>query len=182
MTMMVQGSEEIAEVALPVADLVAALRLPDGYETVPGQMARLQARLRAAVETVEARSGKILLARQVTLTGGATGSGREALPVAPIAEVVSATMRQGPDDVALPDARLEPQGHRPVLVLGRHVRAGTALKVTVEAGYSAWAQVPAPLREAVLTFARGLDGGEDVAGTVDALIAPYRLRRIGGAA
>lgn len=182
MTMMVQGSEEIAEGALPVADLASALRLPDGYETVPGQMARLQARLRAAIETVEARSGKILLARTVTLTGSATGGGRAALPVAPVAEVVAASMRHGPESIALGGAYVEPQVHRPVLVLGRDVRAGTTLTVTIAAGYSTWEQVPAPLREAVLILAGGLDSGEDVAGAVDTLIAPYRLRRIGGAA
>ncbi|CTQ50910.1 head-tail connector protein [Jannaschia donghaensis] len=180
MAMIVQGSDGITEEALPVADLAACLRLMDGYDTVPGQMARLRSRLRAAITMVEGRTGHVLVARDLQLTGAAQGGFREIVPLSPLVAVTRAEVRQGLVSVDLGAATIEPHPHRPTIVFARAVQPGAILSVAVTAGYSAWEQVPAPLREAVLAMAQGLDGAENMTATTEALIAPYRAMRIGG--
>ena len=83
MAITVQGSDRITDEALPLAELAAQMRLPDGYDTVPGQLDRMRARLRAAIASVEARCSKILIARDVVVSGAAPGGSRVTLPVAP---------------------------------------------------------------------------------------------------
>lgn len=180
MAMMVQGSDGIEDGALPVAELAASMRLADGYDTVPGQLDRMLARLRAAIATVERRTGKVLIERNFVLQGTAEAGTRVVVPVSPVSAVLSAAVQIGSVSVDLGDATVEPHPHRPVVVLTRSVRSGTSLTITVTGGYSAWDQVPAPLREAVLTMAEQLDRGDAGTGQVECLISPYRALRIGG--
>ena len=180
MVMMVQESQRIEDEALPVAGLAAALRLPDGYDAVPGQVERLRSRLRAAIATVEDRTGRILVRRELKLQGVATGGVRQVLPVTPVSAILESWVQRGLAVVALGHAVVEPRPHRPVAVFERALRPGATVQMTVTAGYGAWADVPAPLQAAVLTIAQGLDLGQDVREEAAALLAPYRSVRIGG--
>ncbi len=181
MAMMVQGSDEIADEAVPVADLAMSMRLPDGYDAVPGQVARLRSRLRAAIVTVERRTGRALIARTFTLEGTAPGGRGVPLPIGPVAAVTSAEVRSGTGAVPLSVDAVEGYPHRPVAMLRQALVEGSRITMTMEAGYSVWAQVPEPLREAVLHLAEALDMGEaDATPRLEGLIAPYRRLRIGG--
>ncbi len=181
MAMMVQGSERIADADLPVAELAALMRLPDGYGDIPGQTGRLQAGLRAAIETIEARTGRILVARDVTLVGGAEGGARVTLGLVPVQSVRSIVARGVGGSIDLGPATVEAGAHTTTLALSRSVGAGTDLILTVAAGYSSWQQLPSPLREAVLLSARDIEEGvRDGAAQISCLISPYRPRRIGG--
>ncbi|SDZ30733.1 phage conserved hypothetical protein, phiE125 gp8 family [Jannaschia faecimaris] len=180
MAMMVQGSDGIEDDVLPVADLAASMRLADGFESVPGQMARLRGRLRAAIAIVETRTSKVLVAREFMLRGVAKDGTRQAVSISPLVEVIAAEVQQGTTVVDLGEVLVEPHPHRAVLVFERSLRVGAVLTLRVTAGYSAWSQVPAPLREAVLMIAQGLDSGDDVTAQAESLMAPYRALRIGG--
>lgn len=180
MAMMVQGSDGIDDGALPVAELAASMRLADGYDTVPGQVERMRARLQAAIATVERRTGKALIARNFVLHGTAEAGSRVSVPVSPVSAVVSVAVQIGSATVDLGDASVEPHPHRSVVVLSQSVRSGARLTMTVTGGYGAWAQVPAPLAEAVLSLAEQLDRGEAAPEQVDGLIFPFRELRIGG--
>ena len=182
MVMMVQELQRIEDEALPVAGLAAALRLPDGYDAVLGQVERLRSRLRAAIATVEDRTGRILVSREVKLQGIATGGVRQVLPVTPVSEILEAWVQKGLAVVPLGHATVEPRPHRPVAIFERAIRPGATLQMTVMAGYDAWTDVPAPLQEATLTIAQGLDIGQDVREEAAMLLAPYRSVRIGGGA
>lgn len=180
MAMMLQGSDGIMDEALPLADLAASLRLPDGYETIPGQITRMQGRLRAAIAMVEGRTGKALIARNFVLQGTVEAGKRVPLPVSPVAAVGAIELQQGSAAFDLSVEFIEVHPYRPIAVLSQAVRSGSRLTMSVTAGYSSWAQVPAPLREAVLMLAEQFDTGEEINEVIDGLIAPYRQLRIGG--
>lgn len=179
MTLTITHREAVAQAQLPVAELAAQLRLPDGWDTVPGQSARLLSRLAGALETIESRAGCVLLAREMTLEGRAVGGRLLNLPVAPVIEVLSVVS----DGVAvdLAGATIERDGDKTRLCLTRALVAGTALQVTVRAGSGDWADLPAALAEAVLMKAEALETlVEDRAESLIArLIAPHRRFRLG---
>jgi len=181
MAMKLQRSEGIADEALPVAQLAAQMRLAETYDIVPGQSERLRLRLRAAISSIEARLGKVLIAREVVVAG-LTGVGQEILlPIAPVAEVLGAelTMRSGPR--ALGPVTLRSDPHRPVALLSEAVGEGLPLTMTLRAGYGTWNAVPDALQQAVLLMAETLDAGDMAVGVqIDALLAPFRGLRLGG--
>lgn len=183
MAMTVMDSQGIADEMLPVEDLAAQMRLADGYDDVPGLSARLRLRLRAAIGTVERRLGKALIGREFVLSGIAGGGRRVVLPIAPVDAVVSVSVTRGGVSVALGGASVTPGPVHPVAVLRQDVREGEGLRITVRAGFGPWTAVPSDLQQAVLLTAEALDAGEGhgLGETAQALLAPFRTVRIGGA-
>ena len=190
--------EETAPAAgsLPVAALRSHLRMGSGFELVEdaAEDAALAGFLRAAIATVEARTGKVLLTRvfRLRLEDWRDPAGQP-LPLAPAlaVETVEMTDRTGTVTAVPAEAwRLVPDNQRPVLA-----PVGTALPpvpmggfVTVRftAGFgTGWEQVPGDLAQAVMMLAaryyedRGFDAGAQIAlpHGVSALIERWRAVR-----
>lgn len=175
---------EIADVALPVEELAVQMRLADGVLDDPVQSARLLARLRAAVDEVERRTGLLLFARQMTLAGSTPGARRVRLPVRPVAEVVDAFVLRAGSRVSVGPVTMEEGPAEALVVLAQPVRDTEHLMLDVVAGYESWGAVPASLRQAVLLIAEALDAGdgEILSPMAASLLAPFRRLRIGGGA
>jgi uncharacterized phiE125 gp8 family phage protein len=160
--MMMQEDAAIPVAALPIAELRDHLRLGSGFGADGAQDGLTEAYLRAALLVIEARIGKALIARAVTWTlDGWRNPQAQALPVAPVTEIVSVTMLDGAGGrvtVAPSVYRLVADMHRPKLVA-----RGSALpaiptdglvEIVFVAGFGAgWRDVPADLRQAVLLLA-----------------------------
>lgn len=132
----------------------------------------------SAREQVERRAGMLTVARTLALRLPVCGT-RAKLPVRPVRALVSVAR----DGAAVEGARLETKGEVPVLQLPGRVDA--TLDVEVEAGFGPPAQVPAPLRQAVLLLvADAYEHREREAGfartslRVDALLGPWRGPRL----
>ena len=148
--------------ALPVNEFKAHLRLGTGFSDDNIQDAVLESFLRAALASIEARTGKVLIAR---IFGWEVPRWRDphgqALPVAPVSEILSLTLRDasGYEDPADPATyRLERDTHRPRLIpVGTclpYVPRGGAAVLRFVAGYGqAWGDLPADLGQAVLLLA-----------------------------
>ena len=172
--MMIVERAAVEATDLPLDALAARMRLSDGWAAVPGQLARLEARLRAALDGVEARTGKALVLRSFTLEGPAAE--RVSLPLAPCVSVEALSV----DGTAVAAYGVERDLHRTVLVLPRY--AGR-LRVEMRAGFASWDAVPGALSEAVLIYAEALDAGATaLPDGVAALIAPHRPVRVGAGA
>lgn len=148
--------------ALPVAQFKAHLRLGTGFSDDDVQDPVLESFLRAAIASIEARTGKILIERVFSWEISAWRTAHaQALPVAPISSIVNIVLRDmaGAEVTADPGLyRLQPDMHRPRLVpkgtlLPAIPTAGTAI-VRFEAGFgSTWGDLPADLGQAVLLLA-----------------------------
>ncbi|QYX56702.1 head-tail connector protein [Roseovarius sp. SCSIO 43702] len=152
----------VPQAALPVEQFKAHLRLGTGFSDDDVQDAVLESFLRAALATIEARTGKILIEREfsweLTRWRGVT---EQALPVAPVVLVLGLAIRNRMDDVTLIDPasyRLVPDSQRPMLrAMGTSLptipRGGTA-DIRFIAGFGAdWGALPADLGQAVLLLA-----------------------------
>lgn len=183
MVLMVLETEALQDSALPVAQLAAQMRLPEGYDAVPGQDVRLRLRLRAAIVALERRLGKILLAREVVMCGACDGDRRVALPIAPVTSLNTVEIVRDGRVTDVSGARIEEDAQRPWLVLPHSLPGDAKLRVAVRAGWADWVAVPEALAQAVLMSAEALDVGETPTSSamVEGLIAPWRVRRIGGA-
>lgn len=189
-----------AQGALPVAALKSHLRMGSGFEAVedPTEDAALAGFLRAAIATVEARTGKVLLTRvfRMRLEDWRDPAGQP-LPLAPAlsVETVEMTDRTGAVTPVPPAQwRLIPDNQRPVLApVGPAlppVPMDGAVTVRFTAGFgTGWDKVPGDLAQAVLMLAaryyedRGFDGGQNLAlpHGVGALIERWRaVRTLGG--
>lgn len=194
--MMLVEETTIPEVALPITQFKAHLRLGTGFAEDGLQDELLVSFLRAAVAAIEARSGKILIARDFSLTLHRwRDRGGEVLPVAPVRDIqqlmlVDAT---GSETVmATEDYRLEKDSQRPRLrpagSLFPMVASGGSIKVSFTAGMAAdWGGLPADLGQAVLLLAAhyyeyrnetGLSDGCMPFG-VSSLIQRFRQVRLG---
>lgn len=150
--------------ALPVADLRGQLRLGTGFDLPEdaAEDAALAGFLRAAIATVEARTGKVLLRRQFRMR---IGDWRDAyaqpLPLAPVVSVDEVTIEDGRGGVTtIPPSRwrLIADRERPSLVPvgGRlpHVPHDGFVTIRFTAGFGDdWAMMPADLAQAVLMLA-----------------------------
>lgn len=185
-----------AQGALPVAALKAYLRMGTGFEPVADatEDAALAGFLRAAIATVEARTGKVLLTRvfRLRLEDWRDPAG-QALPLAPALSVQSVEMTdRGGTVTPVPPAawRLVPDSQRPILApTGASLPAvpmGGSVTVRFEAGFgTSWDSVPGDLAQAVLMLAaryyedRGFDSGQNIAlpHGVSALIERWRAVR-----
>lgn len=183
MTMTVIETERVADVALPVMQLAVQMRLADGVAASPDQAERLRLRLRAALDAVERDTGRILLARTITL--GITRGGQMALllPFAPVGPQAGVSVERAGVQVDLGPTRVEADAHRPRLELPQGVAIDETVRVTVQAGFGTWDQVPDGLRQAVLLTAEMFDvgGAAELQPVIDALLKPFRSIRLGRA-
>jgi uncharacterized phiE125 gp8 family phage protein len=187
----------VPSAALPIAALKEHLRLGTGFADDDLQDALIESYLRTALATIEARIGKALIARRFLWTiGGWRRAGEQALPLAPVTQIVSVTLRDavGMASVVPPATyRLMPDQHRPrILALGTSlpvVPTDGQIEIVFDAGFgAAWANVPADLGQAVMLLASEYyehrhDGGireAGLPGSVVGLIDRWRTVRIFG--
>ncbi|MBY5932968.1 head-tail connector protein [Tateyamaria omphalii] len=160
--MMLNEVTTVPDGALPVEEFKAHLRLGSGFGNDSVQDAVLISFLRAAVTAIEARTGKVLIARDFVLSvTSLSAPDAVALPVAPVVAVTAAALvdRAGVEAPVSGDAHwLERDAHRPrVRSVGAAlptIPAAGALIVSFTAGYGAvWSEVPADLAQAVMLLA-----------------------------
>ncbi|WP_299614227.1 head-tail connector protein [uncultured Tateyamaria sp.] len=160
--MMLNEVTTVPDAALPVEQFKAHLRLGSGFGNDSVQDAVLVSFLRAAVTAIEARTGKVLIARDFVLSVTALAADDAvALPVAPVAAIgaVALVDRAGDETPVGGDLFwLERDMHRPRVRSVGHALptipvAGT-MTVSFTAGYGAvWSEVPADLAQAVMLLA-----------------------------
>jgi uncharacterized phiE125 gp8 family phage protein len=160
--MMLTELTTVPGAALPVEALKDHLRMGSGFDLPPAQEGLLEGYLRAAMAAIEGRISKALIERRFLWTvEGWRDPAEVALPVAPVASIVSVTLVDAAGgETLLPGTtwRLITDLHRPRL-------AGTAAalpmvptdgqaRIVFDAGFGpVWADVPADLQQAVLLLA-----------------------------
>ena len=191
----------VSGAALPLQALKDHLRLGSGFADDGMQDALIESHLRAAMAAIEARIGKVLLARRFLLTlQDWRAAGEQPIPVAPVSALVMVTLRDAlgvPTVVAPARYRLVADTHRPKLAAVRmllpSVPSDGQIEIVFDAGFGAvWGAVPPDLAQAVLLLAAefyerrleisGRSFGLPV--TVQGLIEKWRTVRVlgGGAA
>ncbi|MBE3639739.1 head-tail connector protein [Mangrovicoccus algicola] len=147
---------------LPLAEFRAHLRLGTGFGGEDLQDAVLEAALRAAIASIEARTGKALIARTFIWQACAwRDPGMQALPVAPVISLswIKLVTRTGEEVAVDPETVvLEPSTQRPVLrsAYGRLPSIPTHgfAEIGFVAGYAeSWAALPGDLAQAVMILA-----------------------------
>lgn len=187
--------------ALPVAQFRAHLRMGSGFQLAedPAEDAALAGYLRAAISTIEARTGKVLLTRgfRLRLDDWRDPEG-QTLPLAPVLSVDRVEIDDGTGAVREVEARLYrlvQDNQRPwVAPVGVFLpqvpeRGFVTLNFTAGFGVS-WDSVPADLAQAVMLLAaryhedRSFEGaGAAMPHGVSALIERWRsVRVLGGRA
>lgn len=161
--MLIEETAPAAE-ALPVAALRGHLRLAQGFDGPDdaAETAALTGFLRAAIATIEGRTGKVLLKRRfrMQLDDWRDRLG-QALPLAPVHAVERIEIDDGAGTVtSLPSEgwRLMPDAQRPVIlptgVILPHVPRRGSVTVTFLAGFGdQWSEVPPDLAQAVILLA-----------------------------
>ncbi|WP_295044417.1 hypothetical protein [uncultured Paracoccus sp.] len=161
--MLIEETAPEAE-ALPVATLREHLRLGTGFEIAEdtAEDAALAGFLRAAIATIEARTGKVLLTRRfrMQLDDWRDRLG-QTLPLAPVISVDKIEIDDGMGtvtEVHEDNWRLLPHGQRPMIlptgVILPHVPRRGMVSVTFTAGFGdTWSRVPADLAQAVVMLA-----------------------------
>lgn len=148
--------------ALPLAQFKAHLRLGTGFSEDGLQDVVLESFLRAAMAAIEARTGKVLLARGFSWTLSRwRDPAAQPLPVAPVSAVTAVILRgRGESEEVIDPAlyRLERDAQRPAIrPLGTAlpvIPAGGTAEIAFEAGFAdAWGDLPADLAHAVLLLA-----------------------------
>jgi uncharacterized phiE125 gp8 family phage protein len=163
--MLLAEETTLATEDLPIGPLREHLRLATGFGEENLQDGLLESQLRAAIVLIEARTGKILLARRFRLELARWRDRRaQALPVAPVSTIHSLVLRDsdGEETTVTPgDYLLMPDGQRPRLLprgnaLPSIPRSGQVL-IRFDAGFgSSWQAIPADLAQAVLLLAAEL--------------------------
>jgi uncharacterized phiE125 gp8 family phage protein len=200
--MLLTEETDVPAEALPVQSMKDHLRIGTGFSDDGMQDGLIIGHLRAAIATIEARTGKALLARRfkLRLDRWRDGRGGQALPVAPVAALVSVAIEAADGTVRTIDPasyRLVQDMARPRVVGAQMgfpaLTEGRVVEIVFDAGFgTAWANVPADLAQAVLLLAAEHyetrhDAGMTRAAlpmAVHALIERWRTVRIlgGGAA
>ncbi|MGR3485927.1 MAG: head-tail connector protein [Paracoccaceae bacterium] len=181
----------VAAAELPLDALRDHLRLGTGFADDALQDGVLEAALRAALASAEARTGKATLTRDFAWTCARLARS-QALPLAPIASVaeVVITDADGRETALTPaDLRLVRDAHVPRLCARRAWPAqadGGLARVTFTAGFGDWDAVPAELSQAILRLAAHLyetrgDAEAEAPYTVGALLSRWRAPRLGAA-
>ncbi|WP_343115788.1 head-tail connector protein [Ostreiculturibacter nitratireducens] len=198
--MMLIEQTTVPATALPVQEFKDHLRLGTGFADLGAQDAALESYLRAAIAAIEGRIGKALISRDYlwTVTHW-RGDDEQALPVAPVAAILSLTVLDRDNIGAAIDPtryRLVQDTHRPKLVAAGSslpaIPTGGLAEIVFIAGFGpGWADVPVDLRQAVLLLAAQYyemrhesAGAEAIPFGVMALIERWRTVRVlgGGAA
>ncbi|WP_425045430.1 head-tail connector protein [Primorskyibacter sp. S87] len=196
--MMLIEETTVPDAALPVEQFKSHLRLGTGFAEDDVQDAVLHSFLRAAVAAIEARTGKVLIAREFswTVNGWRDRSG-EVLPVGPVRAVTRIVLCDATGSETVLDQasyRLEQDGQRPRLrpagALLPTIATGGSAKIVMDVGLAnEWGGLPADLVQAVLLLAAhyyeyrnetSLGDGCMPFG-VTSLIQRYRTLRIGAA-
>lgn len=194
--MMLTETTPVPSLALPVEEMKDHLRMGSGFAEDALQDGLIEAYLRAAMAAIEGRIGKMLFQRRFLWVLECWRDAEQALPVAPVAGIVSVTLvdAAGGETVVPVEAyRLIPDLHRPRLA-GKGTSLPTIpseglVKVVFDAGFgAAWADIPVDLRQAVLLLAGEYyehrhDDGAQAAGLpfgVVTLIERWRTVRILG--
>lgn len=161
--MMLIEQTAVPEAALPVEAFRAHLRLGTGFADDAVQDEVIARYLRAAISAVEGRIEKALLARRfVWRVSGWRHADRQALPVAPVAQILSLALIDRAGEARTIEAetyRLERDAHRPHLVAASggglpRIPLGGQAELAFEAGFGPdWAAVPADLAQAVFLLA-----------------------------
>ena len=198
--MMLTEDTPVPASSLPMAAFKAHLRLGSGFADDDLQDGVLETALRASLAAIEARTGKILFAREFTFTlNDWRDPYDQPLPVAPVSAISEVTVidRQGAETVTDSDRwYLEPDAMRPRLRAAGGclptVPLGGRVRVGMLAGYGPeWDDLPADLAQAVLQLAAHFNAyrhdvamrGQGIPAEVQALIAPFRtVRLLGGGA
>lgn len=194
--MMLVDQTEVPLAALPVAQFRDHLRLGTGFADDGLQDVILETSLRAAMSTIEARTGKALLSRRMCWTINRWRNAEsQVLPIAPVSAVHLIRLSDAQDQVTEIDGatlRLVPDAHTPRIcaragMLPAIAPSGLA-EVEFTAGYGAtWADVPHDLARATLMMAahlyehrHGDSGPERMPFGLAALVDRYRSLRIFG--
>lgn len=194
--MMMVELTSVSSAVLPVDDLADHLRLSRGFADDGVQDAQLEACLRAALSTIEARIGKALFERRFALTlTGWHGLSEHILPLAPVETIDSVKIinRAGSETLIDPDAyRLRMDRHRPALIANAtslpNPSQGGSIEIEFTAGFGdQWASIPGDLRQAVLILAsaywgQDLDLEAGMPAPVSVLLEPHRPLRLRGSA
>lgn len=146
---------------LPLAAFREHLQLGTGFADDTLQDAVLETTLRAAIASIEARTGKVILTRSFGWTLSAwRHDDRQPLPLAPVTDVSSIVEIDADSvEVALPATwYLEPDEQRPMLRAKSgclpHIFPNMHVRIEMNAGYAAdWAGVPSDLKQAVFLLA-----------------------------
>ncbi len=148
--------------ALPLDEFKAHLRLGTGFSDGDVQDPVLESFLRAAVSAIEARTGKVLIARDFTWTVSWWRDPEgQVLPVSPVTALTGLVLRDrdgGEVTVDPATYRLEEHTHRPALrpkgSLLPAIPTGGSAVLSFTAGMGAgWGELPADLGQAVLLLA-----------------------------
>lgn len=180
--------------ALPIAAFREHLRLSSGFADDTTQDALLEQYLRAAIASVEGRTGRALLARDFTLRLARWRSDcGHILPLAPVTAVASVELVNRDGMSTLVDSAryaLQADGPRPRLVpMGSvlpPIPSGGQVVILFTAGFGAWSDIPADLRQAMFLLAAQSyeyrDGGasEDMDFGIRTLLERWRDLRLGG--
>jgi uncharacterized phiE125 gp8 family phage protein len=194
--MMLTEETPVPSVALPVEEMKDHLRIGSGFADDAMQDGLIESYLRAALAAIEGRIGKMLFRRRFLWVLECWRDDEQALPVAPVAGIVSVTLADaagGETIVPATDYRLIPDLQRPRLA-GRGKTLPTIptdglVKVVFDAGFgTVWTSLPVDLRQAVLLLAGEYyehrhDDGTQTAGLpfgVVTLIERWRTVRILG--
>lgn len=183
--MMLSEQTGVAVAALPVQGLKDHLRLGTGFSDDGMQDGLIEGYLRAAMAGIEGRIGKVLVARRfVWVLEQWRDLAGQALPVAPVAGIVSVSLVDAAGGVLVLDPasyRLVPDTHRPRLaaagVLLPAVPVDGRAEVVFDAGFgAAWSAVPADLAQAVLLLAAEFHERRHEAGSVTGL--PFAVQAL----
>lgn len=160
--MMLIEEGTVPDADLPLVAFKEHLRLGTGFGEENLQDSVLRGFLRAAMAAVEARTSKILLARDFSLTLGAwRNAAAQPLPVAPVQSILSMVLVDrfgGETSVAPAQFRLEQDSQKPrIRPIGQSLATIPLLgsvRVLFRAGMApAWEGLPADLAQAVLLLA-----------------------------
>lgn len=181
--------------SLPVTEFRDHLKLGTGFGDEAVQDAVLERSLRAAIASIEGRTGKVLFSRPFLLVvEDWDDPERQFLPVSPVSVVSSVTLKDAsgtPVAAASAGWRLIRDFQRPAVeavgsVLPTLPTGGTA-EIGFAAGFSAnWALLPADLGQAVLLLAAHFhenrhatgEGGQAIPFGILALLERWRQVRL----
>jgi uncharacterized phiE125 gp8 family phage protein len=159
--MMLTEETPVPSAALPVEEMKDHLRMGSGFADATLQDGLIESYLRAAMAAIEGRIGKMLFRRRFLWVLECWRDDEQALPVAPVAGIVSVTLVDAAGgQVVVPAAsyRLVPDLHRPRLA-GKGTTLPTipsngSVRVVFDAGFGpSWSDLPTDLRQAVLLLA-----------------------------
>lgn len=160
--MMLIEDSTVPDTALPIEAFKAHLRLGTGFGEDGLQDGVLLGFLRAAIAAIEARTGKVLVARSFSLVLSEWRTAiAQTLPVAPVREIANVSMldRLGEETTVSPDAYwLEQDAQRPLIkpraMLLPQVPLDGSVRIAFTAGFAAdFGDIPADLAQAVLLLA-----------------------------